>query len=1066
MTAKNEYKITALEGLDPVRKVPGMYIGDTDDGTGFHHMLMEVLDNSVDEYLAGHCNKIVVTIHKDGSASVGDNGRGIPTYYMPEKEMSALEVVFCTLHAGGKFDKSNYKISGGLHGVGISVTNALSARLKVVVLRDGKEYSMAFEKGKKVEDLSEKPVRGKETGTFIRFGPDLTVFKKIIKFDSYIVERKLLELSYLCRGLEIEFIDERIKARKIFGGDNDISGFIEYLAPGKLLDRPIIFTDEKTDIVVDVGLQWLGDGSDVEVAKYYTNNIPNLDGGSHTAGFKTALTRTINNYINNSDLPKSLKISLSGDDIREGLISVVSIRHPDPKFSSQTKDKLVSEDARTIVENAVSSFMMSYLEQNPIIAKKIVTQCVSAYKAREAAKKAREATRKSIFKEGGGVLPGKLADCSSRNPDECELYIVEGDSAGGSAKQGRSREFQAILPLRGKVLNVEKCEFQKMMANEELTNLITAIGVGIGKNLDPESIRYKKIIIMSVDGDEPTCIEDSNGMTRVVRFKDVVGCEKTATIDKNGDCCFKNVSNLVKHKPNVPMFKIVTDYGRSVVVTGNHSVFIDNNGVPELVLASAINEGDKVYVGIPKMSENLPKRINMFEYFWERRCDKGFEKIIIKGPDVININRTKNWMYLGDFTHKEILSLSNKNVITDKFNNEDILHKWFDLDEHFFFSLGHWVAEGSSGETSVQWNIEKNNIDFVTDIKKFSDSYGIKSGFFKDNKRCDTYRILNKSFKLFFESLIGGVKSSNDKEIPQIVFSASHDNKQSYLTGYFLGNGTISKTGNISFSTSSIFMARQLLWLLGDFDVFPSISDIEPETVCIDDGAYMSFGGKSILICGGDVVKLRAIWKNHKNSKYLNDINFQQERRISKFGDRTYLVSVRKIQKLDKTPEFVYDFSVPETQRFVCGDGILCHNTDSDVDGSHIRTLLLTFFFRQMPQLIRNGNLYIAQPPLYRAEWRRNSYYLKNDHALRAFAKEKNLNLGEIKLQRFKGLGEMSPAQLWDTTMDPETRTLLKVVVEDYVEADKIFNILMGSQVEPRRDFIIERALNVRHLDT
>jgi DNA gyrase subunit B len=635
--SKNECKITVLEGPEAVRETSGMYIGNTEDGTGLHHLLMEVLDNSVDEYLADHCSKIVVTLYKDGSASVSDNGRGIPTYFMPEQNMSALEVVFCVLHAGGKFsNNNNYKISGGLHGVGVSVTNALSARLKVVVTRDGKEYSMAFEKGKKVEDLSERPIRSKETGTFIRFGPDLTIFKRITKFDSQTVERRLLEISYLCRGLEIEFVDERTNTKKIFGGDNDISGFIKYLGNGKLLDKPIIFTDKNTNIVVDVGLQWFGDGSDTEISKYYTNNIPNLDGGSHMVGFKTALTKTINSYINDADIPKSLKISLSGDDIREGLVSVVSIRHPDPKFSSQTKDKLVSEDARTAVENVVSSFMLSYLEQNPVIAKKIVTQCVNAYKAREAAKKAREATRKTVLKDGGGVLPGKLADCSSKDPEECELYIVEGSSAGGSAKQGRNREFQAVLPLRGKVLNVERCEFQKMMANEELTNLITAIGAGIGKGLDPEAIRYNKIILM---------------------------------------------------------------------------------------------------------------------------CD-------------------------------------------------------------------------------------------------------------------------------------------------------------------------------------------------------------------------------------------------------------------------------------------------------------------SDVDGSHIRTLLLTFFFRQMPQLIRNGNIYIGQPPLYRVEWRKNSYYLKDEHALSMFYREKKISQGDIKLQRFKGLGEMNPEQLWNTTMNPDTRTLLKVVIEDYVEADRIFSILMGSQVEPRKQMIFERALNVSHLDT
>jgi DNA gyrase subunit B len=503
---QTDYKITTLEGLEAVRKTYGMYIGNVEDGTGYHHMLMEVLDNSVDEYLAGYCDKIVVTLHKDGSASVGDNGRGIPVYYMKEKRMTALEVVFCTLHAGGKFDKSNYKVSGGLHGVGVSVVNALSARLKVVVRRDGKEYSMSFEKGKKVEGITEQTAKGKATGTFIRFGADLAVFKGVIKFDPAAVKRKLMELSFLCRGLSIEFVDEIRKKREVFGGENDMSGFIKYLSGGKLLTDPIVFTKnvdlENGTIVVDIAMQWASGNSDIEICKYFTNNIPNMDGGSHMSGFRSGLTRTVNSYISNSDLPKSLKISLSGDDIREGLISVVSIRHPDPKFNSQVKSKLVSEDARTAVESTMSDQLMRYLELNPPISKKIVTRCINAHKAREAARKARDAVRKSSL-GSIGFLPGKLADCQERDPELCELFIVEGDSAGGSAKQGRSRRFQAILPLRGKVLNIERCEFKTLMDNKELTNLITAIGAGIGRSFSPSNIRYGKIIIMTdsdVDG--------------------------------------------------------------------------------------------------------------------------------------------------------------------------------------------------------------------------------------------------------------------------------------------------------------------------------------------------------------------------------------------------------------------------------------------------------------------------------------------------------------------------------------------------------------------------------------
>jgi DNA gyrase subunit B len=502
---KDDYDIQIKRDLEGVRQNPWMYIGNVEDGTGFHHMLMEVLDNSVDEYMAGHCDKISVCLHKDGSASVSDNGRGIPTYYIKEEKMTALEAVLTILHAGGKFDKKAYAVSGGLHGVGVSVVNALSARLKAIVRKSGKEYSVAYEKGKKVDGMNEKGGKGK--GTTIRFAPDLDMFKGVKVFDANIVIKKLRELSFLCRGLNIDFIDERTGQKESFESDKGLKDFVEFLAPSNLMDEPVDFTQEvkigEIKILTNVGFSWLEGSDDVETIECYTNNIPNRDGGSHLVGFKAAMTRTINGYIASSDLPKSLKISLSGDDIREGLVAIISIRHPDAKFSSQTKEKLVSEDARTAVESVVASKLMDYLNKNPAIAKKVITRCVNAYKAREAAKKAKEAVKKSILKEGGILLPGKLTDCSLKDPELCEIFIVEGNSAGGSCKQGRNREFQAVLPLRGKVLNIEKSEFSKMMSNKELAALITAIGTGIGRNIDLSKLRYNKVIILcdaDVDG--------------------------------------------------------------------------------------------------------------------------------------------------------------------------------------------------------------------------------------------------------------------------------------------------------------------------------------------------------------------------------------------------------------------------------------------------------------------------------------------------------------------------------------------------------------------------------------
>lgn len=628
---KKEYDtIEYLKGLDGIRKNPSMYLGSIENSDALYHMLGEIIDNAVDEFMNGHGKKIIVTLYNDDSVSVEDWGRGIPVRYVKEEKMSSLELAMTKLHSGGKFksDKSSYIYSGGLHGVGLSSCTALSDKLKVIVWRDGKEYSMTFAKGKKTSELTETPGKPNRTGTFVRFVPDPTIFKNITTFDEKIIKSRLHDLSFLCKDLSVQFVNEKTKTREECGGAG-LPEFIKHLSKGKkLIDSPIVFEDSKDKIIVNVALQWLEESSEEEVCKYFTNNIPNTDGGTHMIGFKSGLTRTINNYIANADLPKTFKISLSGDDVREGLIGVVSIKHPDPKFNSQDKVKLVSDDARAIVESIVSEQLMSYLDKNPITAKKIITNCVNAFKAREAARKAREAIRKTSLDGGVGVLPGKLADCSSKNPDECELFICEGNSAGGSMKMGRSRETQAILPLRGKILNIEKSDYQKLIKNEELMNIITAIGIGIGKNIDMENLRYNKIIIA----------------------------------------------------------------------------------------------------------------------------------------------------------------------------------------------------------------------------------------------------------------------------------------------------------------------------------------------------------------------------------------------------------------------------------------------TDADVDGSHIRALLLTFFYRQMPQLILKGHIYIAQPPLYRVDYRGNFYYLKNEKELNDFILEKKIVRSNLKLQRFKGLGEMNPPQLWETTMDPEKRTLIKIFIDNPLEVDKVFSILMGDQVEPRKDFITSSA--------
>ncbi len=1385
MTQNDVYdssKIKVLKGLDAVRKRPGMYIGDTDDGTGLHHMVFEVVDNAIDEALAGHCDRVVVTIHADESVTVQDNGRGIPVDIHPEEGRSAAEVIMTVLHAGGKFDDTSYKVSGGLHGVGVSVVNALSDVLHLTIWRDGKAHKQEYRLGVPVAPLA---VVGDsledQRGTSVRFHPSPEIFTNIA-FEYEILSKRLRELSFLNSGVRIDLIDERENKTETFEHVGGLQEFVKHLnrTRAPVHDAVLWFRSQEGPIGVEVAMQW--NDSYTESMYCYTNNIPQKDGGTHLSGFRAALTRTLNDYIEKESIAKKEKVPTTGDDAREGLTAILSVKLPDPKFSSQTKDKLVSSEVKGIVETAVSAKLSEFLLEHPQEAKKIAGKIIDAARAREAARKAREMTRRKGALDIAG-LPGKLADCQEKDPALSEIFIVEGDSAGGSAKQGRDRRTQAILPLKGKILNVERARFDKMLGSAEVGTLITALGCGIGRDdFDIDKLRYHRIVIMSVDGDDHVFVRTDLRGTRLVRIGEFIDAaisarRTTATFSSEDgverlrggdlgevlcfgvdrkDVRFRPIKAVIRHPLDEKLFRVRGAYGRTVRVTSSHSVFIHEDGAIKLRRGDQLRLGDHLVAPRHlKLPVTAPREFDLLRSLWLDAA--AARQIWIRGPAVEDWFKSRVQRRHADDPHHtaprvdvpstlgrelaqrrraagvsnrelcdaigiqqpctfyswekgvsrptvphfeaylravgaepaEILpqvaivssrldriweqqySGSGRNVVRDRVRlstltaedldwmgeREDLqlspehyanrsLSRYLKVDEDLMVLLGFYVAEGScSDRNGLRFSIGASNQRFAGEMaERLRRVFGLSPLMVPKTSRAAELKLINRVAALAWQGLFGfrGTESTT-KQIPDLVFNVAEPLRLAFLRGYLLGDGTVTDS-RIGFATSSYDLASGLMYCLSSLGIVASISEIQP------DGKAREVRGQpcitrhphwNIAVCAAeDLVKLEPVWRDHPGAETLRARNLDSvrqpalNRRFRAIDGDLMALPITAIDEVAASSGWVYDFSVDTDENFIAGlGGICCHNTDADVDGSHIRTLLLTFLYRQLPMLIERGHIYIAQPPLYKVKRGKQEMYVKGDTELNAillsdalddaalyvnaeapplrgagfealahkymdvqsivrrwsrryderlldqlvfmpelhstdyertdwmrdWARDLNTRLNALddgtrsyqitlrqsvegqvarlqiqktehgtsttkyltreffdsaeyrriadlgktlggligegayiargnerepvgsfkaaidwlfaqakkgqSIQRYKGLGEMNPEQLWDTTINPETRRLLQVRIEDAFAADEIFTTLMGDQVEPRREFIEKNALAVANLD-
>jgi DNA gyrase B subunit len=1618
-------QIQVLEGLEAVRKRPGMYIGTTGP-RGLHHLVYEVVDNSIDEALAGYCTHIEIEINEDGSVTVTDDGRGIPVDTHTKTGKSALETVMTVLHAGGKFGGGGYKVSGGLHGVGVSVVNALSEWVEVTVWRDKKVYLQRYERGVPTGDLTSKSNKSNQTGTSLTFMPDTTIFTTGIEFDYMTISGRLRELAYLNAGVKITFTDKRPETprEESYCYEGGIKEYVAYMNREKqpLHEEIIYVSGERSNVQVEVALQWCVDAFSDNVLGF-ANNIRTIDGGTHLEGLKTVLTRTINSVARKRNKLKDSDSNLGGENVREGLTAVISVKVPDPEFEGQTKTKLGNTEVRGIVDSFVGEVLTEYLEFNPQITDAILEKAIQAFKAAEAARRARELVRRKSVLESS-PLPGKLADCSSRIPSECEIYLVEGDSAGGcfiqsesvaladgrnlsfkeiveeqaegkehfcytiqdnghigleriinarmtkanaevieitldngetitctpdhpfmlrdgtykaaelltpedslmplyreisqknergqgldgyekvwtpkddkwiythmladfynlqqglykyikgchrhhvdfnkrnnnptnikqlpakehlalhranlqhtlhrpdvieksrqvhtsdeframmkermqqeetreilslqakaqwedeeykaymtqkwrefyesneeyrlenkeqldraqreywsseanrlqqservrdyfannpeareahsqlakeqwedenllewrrektkeqwtpefrakrraalnetyyrktfealrkvylecgwidvrsyesyrrrikdksllkyetfcdryfegreeaaniavrnhnhrivsikrleeradvydievpnthnfalasgvfvhnSAKQGRDRGFQAILPLRGKIINIEKTDDAKIYKNNEIQSMITALGLGIkGDEFNPDGLRYHKVIIMSVAGDEPTLVMDDTGKTQFVQIGQFIDdcIEGRRSTERYSVISFDPVSHatrfrplkaVIRHGHEEPMYKLTTLYNRQIKVTSSHSVFVFENGEVRLKKGNEIKPGDLLVASrrLPRPAESTT-RIDLLKLFYREGLTKSlylqgedvrrvaaarvlakvripellgeprvtldegeWQKLIaqrqalgvsqkqvatavgVKQPITISLmergvnrpilshflgyleaiggndsvvyqtlpSKVEEMQALSDdsknarwrevsaykafeyFTPSELAEMGEAVEIVPQAHVDKAFNRYLPVTPELMYFLGWYVAEGTLSKHQVSLNLGTKDEKHLPKL-----SAAIEKVFGETPRRYDDPD--SDGIKFYFHSVAasrllqawGLAKLAHQKQLPDLVFSVSEELQMAFLEGYFLGDGTTAGK-NLSFTTNSASVKDGLLYLLGQLGLVASTTEHQPATEP-DAPIQTRHPYYTIALCGKEQIeRCRQLWQHHGNAEKVEEYLSSPRSKSPAFvpiSDDLMGLKVIAAEEIELVGDYVYDFSVEGDENFVCGTGgIACHNTDADVDGSHIRTLLLTFFYRYQRELVDRGYVYIACPPLYKVERGRNHYYCYSDRELNDLIKNEFPSNANYNIQRFKGLGEMMPAQLWDTTMNPETRTLKRVEIEDAAEADRIFTVLMGDRVAPRREFIETYGpkLNIIDLD-